>query len=191
VGRTFRSGGLAYPRTVVSIKGSPASARGSNAGEIELVRLPRIDAAELMELLNDRRVLRHMPLAGDDMSEADVHEWVRGKERHWEERGFGPWGIRIRGAFAGWGGFQPWGEDVEIALVLKPDFWGWGHAVFECLTGLAFEDLRLSHVVVLLPPSRARARGLLRLGFVRAGASELDGRSFLVYRLDAPPSRAR
>jgi len=98
--------------------------------DIQFVRLPEVDTASLSRLANDPRVLRHMPLANGAMSEADIREWIVSKERIWEEHGFGPWGIRIRGAFAGWGGLQPWDDEVEVALVLRPEFWGWGRPIF-------------------------------------------------------------
>jgi hypothetical protein len=73
------------------------------AGDIEFVRLPEIDTASLSRLVNDPRVLRHMPLGEGGMSEADLREWIRGKERIWDEYGFGPLAIRIKGMFAGVG----------------------------------------------------------------------------------------
>ena len=138
-----------------------------------------------MRLVNDPRVQRHMPLAGNEMGEADVHTWVRDKERYWDELGFGPWGIRIDGTLAGWGGFQPFNGDVEIALVLMPEFWGWGRAIFLRLQQYAFGELELSHVVVALPPTRG-VRGLLRLGFRLVDTADIEGHPFVVYRLDAP-----
>ncbi len=155
-------------------------------GPIEFVRLTQVDTAGLLRILNDARVVRHMPLAGGEMTEADVQEWVRVKERHWDKLGFGPWGIRIAGTLAGWGGLQPFnGGDVEIALVLMPEFWGWGKTIFAQITEFAFGELGLSHVLVALPPSRARARGLIRLGFTRVDTTEIEGQPFVVYRLDA------
>ena len=68
---------------------------GPQVSAIEFVRLSHVDTAGLRRLLNDPRVQRHMPLAGDEMTEADVHAWVGNKERHWDELGFGPWGIPV------------------------------------------------------------------------------------------------
>ena len=127
------------------------------------------------------------------MSEADVDEWVKVKDRHWDEFGFGPWAIRIQGTLAGWGGLQPFNGDVEIALVLLPEFWGCGLTIFLRLKQYAFEELGLSNVLAALPPSRGSARGLLRLGFRLVDTTEIDGHLFCVYRLDAPetvPSRS-
>ena len=65
------------------------------------------------------------------MTEEEIQQWVSSKEKYWDDYGFGPLGIRIGGTFAGWGGPQPWGEEgVEIALVLIPEYWGSGKAIF-------------------------------------------------------------
>src|SRR6266704_3427661 len=152
----------------------------NTAGGIEFVRLPEIDTASLSRLVNDPRVRRHMPLGEGGMSEANFREWVRRKERIWDEHGFGPWAIRIKGMFAGWGGLQPWDGDVEVALVLMPEFWGWGKAIFERFAEQAFRQLQLTHVLAALPPTRRRGRGLLRLGFTPVGDAEIEGRAFVV-----------
>jgi ribosomal-protein-alanine N-acetyltransferase len=162
--------------------------RGPQFSAIEFVRLSHIDTASLLRLVNDPRVQRHMPLAGDEMSAADVHAWVGDKERYWDEFGFGPWGIRIQGTVAGWGGLQPFNGDVEIALVLLPEFWGWGKAIFLRLEQYAFGELGLTHIVVALPRTRGGARGLLRLGFRPVDTADIEGHPFVVYRLDAPGS---
>jgi ribosomal-protein-alanine N-acetyltransferase len=158
---------------------------------IEFVRLTQIDTASLSQLVDDPRVRRHMPLSQGAVSDEWIREWVRAKEAIWADLGFGPWGIRIGGAFAGWGGLQPWNDEVEIALVLKPDFWGYGRAILErCLT-YAFTELHLTHVLALLPPTRGTGRALLRLGFFNVGTSVVDGEQFMVYRKDGPSSGDR
>jgi [ribosomal protein S5]-alanine N-acetyltransferase len=161
-------------------------------GDIELVRFRDLDAPSLWRLLNDRRVLRHMPLAdGRSMGEEEIRQWVSIKEQYWDDHGFGPWGIRIGGTLAGWGGLQPWDEDaneVEIALVLIPEFWGWGRPIFERFVEHAFSELRLTHVLAAAPPTRKTARGLRRLGFVHVRDADIDGRLFMVFQLDAPNS---
>src|SRR5436309_14430334 len=154
------------------------------SADIELVRLPEVDRASLSRLVNDPRVRRHMPLTGGEMSEAEIGEWIVGKERIWEDHGFGPWGVRIGGEFAGWGGLQPWDDEVEVALVLKPELWGWGRPIFERFVEHAFEHLALTHVLAAVPPTRGKGRGLLRLGFSFVGTATVEGQAFLVYRLD-------
>ena len=155
---------------------------------IKFVRLRELPTASLLSLVNDPGLRRHMPLA-TGMSEVEVNEWVRTKEQHWDELGFGPWGILVEGRLAGWGGLQPLNEDVEIALVLLPKFWGWGGVVLSLLKRYAFEEVRLPHVLAALPPTRGDARGLLRLGFRLVETMDIEGDRFVVYRLEAPEPR--
>ena len=164
----------------------PSEVRGRQASAIKFVRLSQVDTASLLRLVNDPRVQRHMPLAGAEMTKADLREWIRAKERHWDELGFGPWGILIRGTLADWGGLQPFNGDVEIALVLVPEYWGWGRTLFLQIEQYAFRELGLTHVIVALPPTRGGAQGLLRLGFRRVVTTDVEGLRFIVYRLDAP-----
>ena len=157
----------------------------SDANPVEFVRLAEIDAPTLSQLINNPRVQRHMPLAQGSMSNAEIHDWVRAKESYWDDPGFGPWAFRIGGIFAGWGGLQPWNDEVEIALVLKPEFWGYGRAIFDRCLSYAFDHLHLTHVVALLPYTRKEGRALLHLGFSLVGSAVTDNESFRVYRIDA------
>jgi hypothetical protein len=55
----------------------------------------------------------------------------------------------------------------------------------------AFGPLGLDSVTALLPPSRAGAHAVLRLGFRPDGETEIWGRRFLRYRLSADARPAR
>jgi hypothetical protein len=73
----------------------------SVATDFEFIPLREVETASLARVLNDHHVLRHMPLAqGNVMGKDEIRRWLRSKEQCWEDYGFGPWGIRIRGAFA-------------------------------------------------------------------------------------------
>jgi Acetyltransferase (GNAT) domain len=156
---------------------------------IAFAPLSSIDPREMLALLTDPRVLRHLPLAGPEpMRPDEVSPWVAGKEAITKEHGYGPKAILIDGTFAGWGGLVPDEDGVDIALVLLPAFWGWGLRVLKILLGEAFGQLRLPYVLVHFPPSRTRIRGLLSLGFRRVGEEIVEAQRWVVYRLDAPPS---
>ncbi len=153
---------------------------------IELVRLSDVGLAKIMALHNDPRVIRHMPLARGNVDTSACRRWVESKERQWEENGYGPWGILIHGEFAGWGGLQREGRDADLALVLAPEYWGWGRSICEKIIEVAFGELGLESVTALLPPSRARTRGMLRMGFQADGQVRISGSLFDRYRLHAP-----
>ena len=153
-------------------------------GMLTLHKFAEIPAGEWLRLLTDPEVHRHMPLAGDGWTEASAAEWAAGKDAHWAENGYGPWALKVGGAFAGWGGFQKEGDDADFGLVLLPEYWGHGMAIGAELLRRGWE-MGLESVTFLLPPSR-RMKGLGRLGFVPDGEVDYDGHRFLRFRMSRP-----
>ena len=94
--------------------------------QIEFVRLTEVPLAPVVELINEPRNARHMPLAGT-FTEQAAAEWVRAKDGQWESNGYGPWAVLVDGEFAGWGGFQREENGADFALVLSPAHWGQWH----------------------------------------------------------------
>ncbi|MBE0431180.1 MAG: hypothetical protein IBX67_05070 [Dehalococcoidia bacterium] len=82
---------------------------------IEFGRLSDVDCADIIALNTNPLVGRHMPLAGARFGEAECRDWVAGKERQWEEHGYGSWVLIVNGRFPGWGGL-----DACSVLVPKP-----------------------------------------------------------------------
>jgi [ribosomal protein S5]-alanine N-acetyltransferase len=153
-------------------------------------RLTEVDATDVIALMNDPLVRRHMPLARGTFGAAECARFVAAKERLWAEHGYGPWAFVIDGEFAGWGGLQPEGDEVDLGLVLRPRHWGAGRVLYERLLTQAFDEMRLASVIILLPPSRVRVTGVLRLGFRPDGELQIMGERFVRYRLLAPARRA-
>ncbi|NNM60233.1 MAG: GNAT family N-acetyltransferase [Legionellales bacterium] len=108
------------------------------------------------------------------------------KEAIWTELGFGPWAYVTEDQFIGWGGIQPDGDDFELALVLNPTYWGYGKVIYDDLIRFAFEELKLSSLVIYFPPSRTRIQAILKAGFVKEGEAEFSGCRFIRYRLHKP-----
>jgi [ribosomal protein S5]-alanine N-acetyltransferase len=170
--------------------GSPYDRRVTT--DIRLIRLSHAPLRDLLAVVNDPLVIRHMPLAGEPFDEDAGREWVAAKERLWDEHGYGPWAVLAEGDVAGWAGLQPTDEgEPEIALVLAPSRWGIGKAVLDLLLHDAFEVRKLPYVLVFFPPSRARVRGLLRLGFHQEGEQTIEGERFLRFRLDRDDAVSR
>ncbi|GLW90448.1 GNAT family protein [Actinokineospora globicatena] len=153
---------------------------------IEFVRLPGIDPADLIALLDDPAVRKHLPLASGRFDEAACAGFVAAKEEIWAEHGYGPWAFVADGEFVGWGGPQPEGDDVDIALVLHKRAWGLGRAIYDEVVRRVFADPAPDSVTVLLPPSRRQAHALRRLGLTPDGDTTIDGHIFLRFRLRAP-----
>ncbi|MEV0566442.1 GNAT family N-acetyltransferase [Dactylosporangium sp. NPDC050588] len=153
---------------------------------VTLARLTEVDPADLIDLMNDPRVRRHMPLAVGRFGPEDCTAWVAAKEAMWHDHGYGPWALLVDGAFAGWGGLQPEDGEADLALVLRPAYWGHGRAIAERILAEAFGPLGLHDVTVLLPPSRGTAAAVRRLGFRPDGSLEVAGQPFLRFRISGP-----
>lgn len=150
---------------------------------IDFKRLTEVGKSEIIELMNNPLVRRQMPLTRDNFEESDCDEFVAAKERLWSVHGYGPWAFVVDGQFVGWGGLQSEGGEADLGLVLHPKHWGIGKALYEEIIGRAFGEMGFEAVTVLLPPTRTRVKGLLRLGFKKDGELEVGGERFIRYRL--------
>lgn len=156
----------------------------SGAGKkLEFRRLSEVNCDDVIELMNHPKVRRQMPLTKNGFDEVDCRNFIAGKERLWEEHGFGPWAFYIDDAFAGWGGLQPEAGEADLALVLHPTFWGAGKAIYDEIITRAFGEMGFDSVVIFFPPSRTRVKGILRLGFREDGEALIGGKRFTRYRL--------
>lgn len=151
--------------------------------DIEFVPLSEIDPASLIELMNNKKVARLMPLLSGAFSVENYHDFIRAKRQMWDQYGFGPWGIHIEGEFAGWGGLQPEQGDADFALVLHPNFWGWGGKIFARIKEWAFDQMKFDSITILFPPNRSNAKAIIRMGFTPDGELELNGEIFTRFRL--------
>lgn len=148
---------------------------------IDFVALDQISQDDLIALMAHPSVRRYMPLLDDGF---DVQKFLQAKKALWDEHGYGPWAFVIDGCFAGWGGLQYENGDPDFALVMHPDYWGWGIRIFKNVRDRAFNELGLDYITALLPPDRTNSSALLRLGFVHVGEQLVDGTVFLKFRLD-------
>ncbi len=154
-----------------------------SCNNFEVKPLTEIPKDEIIELMNHPKLRQHMPLLTGDFDDSKYDSFIHAKQKIWEEYGYGPWAFILNGQFIGWGGLQPIDQDVEIALVLHPNFWGNGKAIYQKIIKYAFEDQKLESVVILLPPSRTRIDPILKLGFEPDGECEFSGTPYTRYRL--------
>lgn len=153
---------------------------------VEFQPLAEIDKAELIDLLNHPLVRRHMPLAKGTFGEEEYRAFLEAKEKMWAEHGYGPWAFVLDDRFIGWGGLQYEEGEADLAIVLHPDYWGAGRVIYEKVIESAFSEMGLESITALLPPSRTRIKGMMKLGFVQEGEKILDGERFLSFRLFRP-----
>ncbi len=151
--------------------------------EIEFVHLIEIKEYQITDLMNNEMVGKQLPLLVSGFSAEDCRTFLKEKKRFWDEHGFGPWAFLINGEFAGWGGLQPERGEADFALILHPKFWGWGRKIFYKVKDRAFNQMNLSSITILLPPSRPNSKAITRLGFIEDGQLTVGGKIFKRYRL--------
>ncbi len=150
--------------------------------KIEFVHLSKIAENEIIELMNNNKVVKHLPLLTSKFTASQCQRFLKQKQELWDEFGYGPWAVLIKGEFAGWGGLQPEQGEVDFALVLKPKFWGWGLKIFNLVKNQAFNEMGLDSFIALLPPLRRNSNAILRIGFIEDGQLNVEGQQFARYR---------
>lgn len=154
--------------------------------DLQFVSLDEIPKQQLIDLMNNRAVARYLPLLTTTFTQDSCEAFLKAKRDLWKRHGFGPWAFLINGQFAGWGGLQPEEGEADFALVLHPDFWGWGLKIFRKIKHQAFEEMGLSSITALLPPERHNKKSIHRLGFIKDNELLIDSTPFVQYRLTAP-----
>ena len=149
---------------------------------ISFVRLTEVPLAAVLEVLNEPRNARHMPLAGNFTEESGA-SWVSEKDGQWEQQGYGPWAVLVDGEFAGWGGFQREPNGADFALVLLPRHWGHGAEITRAALDRGFDELGLDSVIIPLPFTRSPDRVVARFGLVPDAQVSYGGATFRQYRL--------
>lgn len=152
---------------------------------LEFIKLTQVNTDDIIALNNHPDVLRHMPLGRPDFNHQKCLEWVAQKDAQWEQHGYGPWAFMIDGNFAGWGGLQYEEGDADLALVLHPDYWGSGKAIYDEIVRRAFSEMKLESITILLPLSRVKIKTILRLGFHPDGEMMFNNICFRRFRLFA------
>ena len=154
--------------------------------EIKLVHLNEIEEEKLLNLMNHEMVGKLMPLLKNGFSKENCKKLLDAKKELWEKYGFGPWAFIINGEFAGWGGLQPENGEADFALVLHPDFWGWGFKIFNKIKNIAFEEMNIDSITILFPPSRTNSKAVTHFGFINDGELDIAGEKFIRLRLNKP-----
>ena len=154
--------------------------------DITFKRLTEVNKLDIIALMKHPLLKRYMPLLSEQFTDADCDRFIAGKEKLWDEYGYGPWAFLVDDKFVGWGGLQPENGEADLGLVLHPDFWGFGKVFYDKILTVGFQQMGFESITVLLPLSRRRERVLNRLGFLSEGQVKLYGEKFWQYRLYAP-----
>ncbi len=151
--------------------------------KIESVPLSDIREEEILELMNNERIAPYLPLLSGGFSRENCRSFLKEKEKLWSEHGFGPTAFLMDRKFIGWGGLQPEKEDADFALILHPQYWGVGLKIFRMVKEQAFNNMGLSSITILLPPSRPNIKAIIRLGFIEEKTFKIKGEIFRKFRL--------
>lgn len=154
--------------------------------EIEFRRFAEVSKNEIINLMNNPLVRRQMPLLTERFNDTAYKNFITTKEKMWNEYGYGPWAFMVNSQFVGWGGVQPENGDVDLAMVLHPNYWGLGKIIYSQIIYKAFNEMKLKSIIVLFPPSRTRIKGLLKLGFERETEVMIGKQQFIRYRIENP-----
>lgn len=150
------------------------------------------DQPALAALWSDPLVTRYLP-GGEPYAPATVQAEVEGMAAHWQQHGYGMFGVRWQGKpeLLGYCGFQQlhvgpggisaeaaqrWGSEIEIAYGLAQAAWGQGVAS-EAATAcqhLAFQGLRLPRLAAAIHPENHASGRILQDRLGMRPAPEMD-----------------
>ena len=153
---------------------------------VELRNLSEVLDLDLLDLFNDERVIKYMPLAERPVTLDWVSDWKKAKSGLWESQEFGPWGVYLADRFAGWSGLQPDGDACELAVVLSPWAWGSGMDVAEATLKKWHELGRELPIYVYLPLTRRPDRIAAKLGMRFVKNFTWSGKEFAQFELLQP-----
>ena len=151
--------------------------------DIEFVSFDKIPASKFVELMNTDNVGDYLPLLDGEFTKSDCNAFLASKSEMWKSQGIGPVAILINNDFAGWGGFQLEDGEYDFALILHPDYWGYGRKIFDKFKYEAFAVKNLESITVLFPPNRSNKIAIKRLGFIEDKNVSVAGHDFTRYRL--------
>jgi ribosomal-protein-alanine N-acetyltransferase len=80
--------------------------------------------------------------------------------------------------------------EADLAMVLHPNFWGYGKLLLMTILRRAFCEMGKDSVVIFFPPTRTKVRSIYRLGFKKEKDVELYGEKFILYRLHSSDARS-
>jgi RimJ/RimL family protein N-acetyltransferase len=133
---------------------------------LTLIPLQPQDAAVLHRIYQSEGVLRYFPNLNPPALER-VERFLATQHKHWEEHGYGDWGILPGGVgeIIGWAGLQylPELDETEVGFLLDRPFWGRGYATEAAKASLdfGFEQVSLSQIIALVHPENMASRRVI------------------------------
>lgn len=149
------------------------------------------DAEVLHRIYQTEGVLRYFPTTSPPPLER-VRRFVTSQQVHWDNHGYGNWGIMPAGQveIIGWAGLQflPELDETEVGYLLDQPFWGKGLATEAARASVqfGFERCGLDHVIALVHLENFASRRIIeKCGMTYLETIHLWSIELMRYRLDA------
>ena len=151
------------------------------------------DVDPLHHILGEKDILRYFP-SPSPPSRDKVEKLISARLKHWEEHGFGWWGVepRSKKQLIGWSGllFLPETEEIEVGYLLDKAFWGKGlatEAAQVCLQ-YGFEKVEAESIIAIVHPENvASQRVIEKLGMSFVDQAHYFGMDCYRYSIKRSP----
>ncbi len=157
--------------------------------------LERGDVAVLHRIYQSEGVLRYFPNPLPPSIDK-VERFIAGQQAHWQNHGYGNWGILLEGEdeIVGWAGLQfvPELDETEVGFLLDRPFWGKGYASEAARASVkyGFEHLSLEAIIALVHPDNlASIRVIGKCGMGYRDTLQLWDMQLKRYQVTRPAKR--
>jgi len=149
------------------------------------------DVDALFKITNQKDIFRYFPNPAS-WSQEKVQNFIAGQLAHWEQHGFGWWGVEPidRPELIGWNGLQylPDTNEVEVGYLISESFRGLGWTTEGVLASLkfGFEMVGIESIIAIVHPDNiASQRVALKSGLLLVDRNNYFGMDCYRYRIDA------
>lgn len=159
---------------------------------LTLRSLQTTDAEVLHCIYHVDGVLRYFPKQDPPPLEKLI-KFVENQRKHWEDYGYGNWGIVPEGEteIIGWAGLQFLKEtgETEVGYLLNRPYWGHGYATEAARAALAFAFGNFDHEKIIgltHPENTASQQVLEKCGLTFSERKVYFGMEMCCYRIERP-----
>ncbi len=150
------------------------------------------DAQVLYRINQVEGVLQYFPYPAPPPLEK-VQRFVAGQQVHWEQHGYGNWGILPEGEkeIIGWAGLQflPETGETEVGYLLNRPFWGRGYATEAARASLqfGFDHFDLQAIIALVFAGNIASRRVIeKCGLTLLDRQNYFGVELMRHRIEKP-----
>jgi RimJ/RimL family protein N-acetyltransferase len=158
---------------------------------LTLIPLETAHAEILFRINQTEDVLRYFPTTTPPPLER-VQRFIASQQEHWDEHGYGNWGIVPNGEtqIVGWVGLQylPELNETEVGYLLDTPYWGKGFATeaARASIGFGFARCNLKHIIALVHPENLASRRVIeKCGMTYIETIHLWGIDLMRHRIAA------